>query len=113
MIGNGHSAAKMNGVDPEAWLTWVATQVADHKINRIDELMPWNWTPEEASRAGIPDGYAQPTLSNPDVYGPMTGSGTSTFLGSGCLWGFPGGRSYLPSATGCSRPHVISALKKT
>jgi len=38
--------AEMNGVDPEAWLTWVLTHVGDHKINRIDELMPWNWTPE-------------------------------------------------------------------
>ena len=38
--------AKMNGVDPAAWLTWVLTHVADHKINRIHELMPWNWTPE-------------------------------------------------------------------
>jgi hypothetical protein len=36
--------AKMNNVDPEAWLTWVLTHVADHKINRIDELMPWNWS---------------------------------------------------------------------
>ena len=36
--------AKMNKVDPEAWLTWVLTHVADHKINRIDELMPWRWT---------------------------------------------------------------------
>ena len=38
--------ARMNDVDPEAWLTWVLERVADHKINRIDELMPWNWTPE-------------------------------------------------------------------
>ena len=36
--------AKMNKVDPEAWLTWVLTHVADYKINRIDELMPWNWS---------------------------------------------------------------------
>jgi len=34
--------AKMNGVDPEAWLTWVLERLPDHKINRIDELMPWN-----------------------------------------------------------------------
>ncbi len=34
---------RMNGVDPEAWLTWVLTHIADHKINRIDELLPWNW----------------------------------------------------------------------
>ncbi len=54
-VGGGNAAAvadtlietaKMNGVDPEAWLTWVLAHVADHKINRIDELMPWNWTPE-------------------------------------------------------------------
>ena len=33
--------AKMNGVDPEAWLTWVLKRLPDHKINRIDDLMPW------------------------------------------------------------------------
>ncbi len=36
----------MNGVNPEAWLTWVLERIADHKINRIDELVPWNWTPQ-------------------------------------------------------------------
>jgi transposase len=40
--------AKMNNVDPEAWLTWVLQRLPDHKINRIDELMPWNWQPEKA-----------------------------------------------------------------
>jgi len=30
--------AKVNNVDPQAWLTWVLAQIADHKINRIDEL---------------------------------------------------------------------------
>lgn len=35
--------ARMNRVDPEAWLTWVLAHIADHKINRIDELLPWNW----------------------------------------------------------------------
>lgn len=33
--------AKLNNVDPQAWLTWVLGQMADHKINRLDELMPW------------------------------------------------------------------------
>ena len=37
---------RMNKVDPEAWLTWVLARVADHKMTRLDELMPWNWTPE-------------------------------------------------------------------
>ena len=35
--------AKLNNVDPQAWLTWVLARVADHKIARIDELLPWNW----------------------------------------------------------------------
>ena len=33
----------MNDIDPGAWLTWVFERLPDHKINRIDELMPWNW----------------------------------------------------------------------
>jgi transposase len=35
--------AKLNGVDPQAWLTDVLGRIADHKINRIDELLPWNY----------------------------------------------------------------------
>jgi transposase len=38
--------AKLNKVDPQAWLTWVLEHIADHKINRLDELMPWNYAPE-------------------------------------------------------------------
>lgn len=36
-------SAKLNNVDPQAWLTWVLERIADHKINRINELLPWNW----------------------------------------------------------------------
>ncbi len=43
--------AKINGVDPEAWLTWVLKRLPDHKINRIDELMPWAWNTENAQNA--------------------------------------------------------------
>ena len=35
--------AKLNGVDPQAWLTDVLSCIADHKINRIDELLPWRY----------------------------------------------------------------------
>ena len=35
--------AKLNGVDPQAWLTDTLTRIADHKINRIDELLPWHY----------------------------------------------------------------------
>jgi hypothetical protein len=40
--------AKLNGVDPQAWLTNVLSRIADHKINRIDELLPWNYHPVHA-----------------------------------------------------------------
>ena len=33
--------AKLNGVDPQAWLTDVLGRIADHKITRLDELLPW------------------------------------------------------------------------
>ena len=39
--------AKLNGIDPQAWLTDVLGRVADHKINRIDELLPWNYVADE------------------------------------------------------------------
>ena len=38
-------SAKMNNLDPQAYLTDLFRRVHDHKINRIDELMPWNWRP--------------------------------------------------------------------
>ena len=36
---------KLAGIDPFAYLRDVLGRVADHKINRIDELLPWNWAP--------------------------------------------------------------------
>ncbi len=29
-------------VDPQAWLADTLARIPDHKINRIDELLPWN-----------------------------------------------------------------------
>jgi IS66 C-terminal element len=36
-------SAKLDGVEPQAWLTDVLSWIADHRITRIDELPPWRY----------------------------------------------------------------------
>jgi transposase len=38
--------AKMNGVDPQAWLADTLARIATHPAHRLDELLPWNWAPK-------------------------------------------------------------------
>lgn len=40
-------SAKLNGIDPEAYMGSVLRRIADHPINRIQELLPWNLFPAD------------------------------------------------------------------
>jgi len=40
--------AKLNGVDPQAWLTDTLARIADHKITKLDELLPWRYAEASA-----------------------------------------------------------------
>ncbi|HTE94447.1 MAG TPA: IS66 family transposase [Bradyrhizobium sp.] len=43
--------AKLNDVDPQAWLADVLARIADHKINDLAALLPWNWRLARLDRA--------------------------------------------------------------
>jgi transposase len=56
----GHRAAavytlietcKMNDVDPQAWLADVLARLPDHPVNKVADLLPWNWKATQQSRA--------------------------------------------------------------
>jgi transposase len=44
-------SAKLNGLNPQHYLTDVLVRIADHPARRIAELLPWNWQPFNATRA--------------------------------------------------------------
>lgn len=35
--------AKLNDIDPQAWLADVLARIADHRSHQLDDLLPWNW----------------------------------------------------------------------
>jgi len=43
--------AKLNNVDPRAWLADVLRRIADHPASRLHELLPWNWGQQAAKLA--------------------------------------------------------------
>ncbi|MGF6735802.1 hypothetical protein OKW50_007975 [Paraburkholderia youngii] len=46
-------SARLNGIDPEAYLHYVIERIADHPANRIDDLLPWNVAPHLPGTAKI------------------------------------------------------------
>jgi transposase len=43
--------ARLNGVDPQAWLADVLARINEHNIQRLDQLLPWNWKAPPAKLA--------------------------------------------------------------
>jgi transposase len=43
--------ARMNDVDPQAWLADVLARIADHPVSRLHELLPWHWSPRGEGRS--------------------------------------------------------------
>jgi len=50
-FSGGRAAAKLNDVDPQAWLADVLARIADHPATKLDQLLPWNWRPHAAAIA--------------------------------------------------------------
>ena len=42
--------AKLNGIDPQAWLADVLARIAEMPQSRLPELLPWNWKAERENR---------------------------------------------------------------
>ena len=50
VISSLTETCKLNGVKPFAYLRDILTRIVEgHTINRLDELLPWNWKPDSAS----------------------------------------------------------------
>jgi len=43
--------AKLNDIDPQAWLADVLARIAEHPASRLHELLPWHWSPRSEGRS--------------------------------------------------------------
>ena len=64
------ATAKLNDVDPQAWLADVLARTLDYPAKRICDLLPWNWHAERRVRAG--EHWAPPhVLFDGPAHGPL------------------------------------------
>jgi IS66 C-terminal element/Transposase DDE domain len=42
------ATAKLNDIDPQAWIADVLARLPDHPVKRIHELLPWHWRRQNA-----------------------------------------------------------------
>ena len=45
--------AKLNDVDPQAWLADVLARIADHPSHQLDDLLPWHWAAQHQIRRTV------------------------------------------------------------
>jgi transposase len=45
--------AKLNDVDPQAWLADVIARISDTPVSRLHELLPWNWKPADKTESAV------------------------------------------------------------
>ena len=51
---------KLGAIDPEAYLRDILARIGDHKINRIEQLLPWNWAAAKDQAAAAQLATRQP-----------------------------------------------------
>jgi hypothetical protein len=80
-------AAKMNDVDPQAWVADVLSRIADHPVHRLDDLLPWNCAAErERRKLAAPLSFASKSRST--TWSPRFCVGSrfsSTSSATGCI----------------------------
>jgi hypothetical protein len=65
--------AKLNDIDPQAWLADVLARINDHNLQSLDQLLPWNWKAAlgkaRCVSGGVPLlGYRSQRGPSPDAY---------------------------------------------